>query len=180
MIFSKRFIAIVHLTLCAFVVPAVVVAEHQQDAGYSGKVRFDTIDTDGDDKLSASEMTAWRAGKFIARDLNGDGIIERSELIKIAKDGGRALTWDESSDFLLTYDANGDLVISLEEVTSKIDGSGFFEILDYDFSGHITRLEAEGWLDITRLNKEPSNHPPESLPELQDPSQNGRQIGDLY
>lgn len=121
----------------------------EPEAPVQEKVKFNTIDANGDNHISEHEMTTWRAAKFTARDLDQDGVITRGELLREATDGNRGLTWEETIDFFMAYDDNADLEISYQEVISSIERSGFFQIMDDDRSGGITRLEAAPWLDVS-------------------------------
>lgn len=119
-------------------------------AGENGnKVHFNTIDLNRDGLIVPEEMTAWRAAKFATRDLDGDGVIDREELMKEANDGARAMTWDEASAFFMSFDRSGDLQVTLDEVKRAIERSYFFEMIDFNGSGGITRSEAKGWLDVS-------------------------------
>lgn len=139
-----------NLLLSAAVLCATLGVSYAQDT-QSPKVlvRFDTIDNDNDDLITADELTKWRMQKFSTRDLDADGIITRDELLLDATDGARSLSWDESTEFILAFDRDGDLEISYQEVLNAMQGSDFFGVIDYDGSGFITRDEAEGWLDVS-------------------------------
>ena len=141
---------------------------HAQDAtaGSTQKVRFDTIDKNNDNLITPDEMTAWRAAKFKTRDMDADGIITREELLTEATDGARAMTWDESTAFIWTYDTNRDLMVTYDEVIDAIEQSNFFEIIDYDRSGTITREEARSWLDVSMDEPAPASEPITSAASL--------------
>lgn len=134
----------------------------------SEKVRFATLDQNGDGLITKPEMTAWRASKFKTRDLDHDGIITRHELLQEARDGARALTWEETFEFLLSYDRNGNQEVSYEEVAAAIEAKGFFEMIDWNGSGTITKEEADGWLDVTQPTPPPAA-PDEPQPSPDDP-----------
>jgi Ca2+-binding EF-hand superfamily protein len=152
------------VTLCAFLLSVSAVSSTAQET--QGLVRFDTIDANADDLITPDEMTEWRTGKFITRDLDGNGIITRQELMEKAADGARAMEWDETADFFLAYDSDGNLEVSHEEVVDAIEGSGFFEMIDYNGTGSITRYEAEGWLDVTRSQSEAPVSPGAPVEEI--------------
>lgn len=138
-----------NLALSAAVLCVTLGVSYAQDTqAPKGLVRFDTIDNDNDDLITSDELTNWRMQKFSTRDLDADGIITRDELLLEATDGARALSWDESTEFIFAFDRNGDIEISHQEVVDAMQDSDFFGVIDYDGSGLITRDEADGWLDV--------------------------------
>jgi len=137
--------ALISLSLFFFLALPVAAAEDE-------KVKFSSVDLNGDGLISEAEMTEWRENKFKARDVDGDGIISRQDLLQEAKDGSRAMTWDETAEFILSYDRDGDLEISLKEVRHVITRSRFFQIIDFDNSGFITPPEARNWLATEGLS----------------------------
>jgi Ca2+-binding EF-hand superfamily protein len=138
------------LVAVLLICPAAFAQEPQ-----TRKVHFNTVDLDANDLITPDEMTTWRKSKFVTRDLNDDNILTRGELTQKAKDGARAMSWEESTAFFMAFDDDNDFKITMIEVQEAIDQSNFFESLDHNGSGTITRHEAAGWLD-TSLREKPS------------------------
>jgi hypothetical protein len=49
--------------------------------GHGGPIDFDAIDTDGNDSLSRAELVARATERLSPADSNGDGVIDRAELV---------------------------------------------------------------------------------------------------
>lgn len=109
---------------------------------------FDLVDTDGDGFVTREEMDAARLARFMELDRNGDGQVDRSELMVGPGQGRKGYTAEQTQAVLAAYDHNGDGIITLDEVTEAIERLNVFSGLDTDGDGKLTREEAEGVLDI--------------------------------
>ena len=99
------------LVLSALAV-TTVSAQAQGPRGLGG-ISFETLDTNGDGQITAEELQAREQVRFEVADTNKDGTLSRSELEAAAQ----ARVTDRVSAMLVRLDANGDGVLTFEEVS---------------------------------------------------------------
>ncbi|WP_334128104.1 EF-hand domain-containing protein [Sneathiella sp.] len=104
--------------------------------------RFLGIDRDADNLISMEELVAYRERLFKEYDQNGDGQVEFEEYVQARQ--LRSVTAPpyskvEVPDEYREMDANGDTILTLEEVTAV--GVTRFEKLDTNGDGKISKDE---------------------------------------
>jgi Ca2+-binding EF-hand superfamily protein len=132
----------------ALVLPAVA-----QDGPPRGpQMVFETFDLDGDGAVTLEEMEGARAVRFAEADANGDGMLDRDELLAAAS--GRM---ERGIDRMIERaDADGDGAVSLEEMAEARSGrrgpgpEAMFERLDTDGDGSVTRAEFDDAVETFR------------------------------
>lgn len=132
----KRTVFITGLTLAAVAVTGVAAI-----AAPDGKARhhmsFQDIDTDGDGKITQSEMQGIAAARFATADVDGDGFLTLTELEKSGQERAKR----RAGYMLERMDADGDGKIALSEMKPRRDPARIFERLDADGDGVITLAE---------------------------------------
>lgn len=109
---------------------------------------FSDLDTDGDDVISAAEMTAFHSAKFTGADSNGDGFLDLAELGAMAKAPGprRPMPTAERiagmvEKLMARADKNGDAVLSRDEVKGPFAHK--FDTVDADSDGVVSAEELQ-------------------------------------
>lgn len=108
---------------------------------------FDLVDTDGDGQIARAELDAQRLSNFLALDRNGDGVVDRQELMVGPGQGRKGYTAEQTQAVLAAYDHDGDGLITKAEVEEAIERLNIFAGLDINGDGFLDRAEAEGALD---------------------------------
>lgn len=109
---------------------------HGKD-GSKGQMRFETLDTDSDGKLSRAEMDAGAAARFAAMDANADGKITAEEMTQ----GRKARAERRFGKMLERLDADKDGALSFEEMAAGPRHKEMFDRLDADDDGFVTKAE---------------------------------------
>jgi hypothetical protein len=146
--------------MAAFLLSGGIVAAHPGgmsdfDANDDGNVtraevsakineRFAQLDTDGDGKVSESELAAIRdarrAERFDRLDTNGDGSLSRAEMDaahqKRAEGRGKRGAWATDGKMHARLDANGDGEITKADIEAR--AFKHFERMDSNGDGTIT------------------------------------------
>ncbi len=135
-------------TILAGSVATIALAErmHGQDA--MPMLKFDEIDADKDGKVTAEEFAAYRTAEFTKADTNADGQLNAEELAArhLAEMTARAA--DMSAKMIDRMDANGDGLVSAEELENGPRPVSMFERLDTDYDGAISKDEAAAMMKM--------------------------------
>lgn len=111
---------------------------------------FAEFDADGDGRVTAEEIAAFRSARFDALDADGDGAVSRQEFMDhaAARAGGRA------GEMFDRFDADGDGVLSRDAIEARqgagADGARFIERFDTDGDGAVTEAEVAAARDGMR------------------------------
>lgn len=144
---------------------------------------FGEIDADGNGEITQAELTAHGEARFAKADTNGDGLLDKAEMMaaraerggerskrmleKYDADGSGALDADElakaaeersgrrGNRMLKRLDANDDGKLSREEMTARRDPAKLFERLDADGNG---TLSAEEFAKMAERGKRHRRH----------------------
>ena len=112
-------------------------------SGFRGQMDFETMDTNGDGKITQEDLAAKAEERFKAADTDGDGKLSAEEM-KAGAEGRRAERMQARMDRMIErLDTDGDGLISLQEIQSTERGGRFFERLDKDGDGGVTAEEFE-------------------------------------
>lgn len=139
---SSAITLIAALTVSAIALTSLVPALARGSGGDS-RLDFDLIDTNGDGKITAEEMTAHRANRFAENDTDGDGSLSKEELLTVMLDGAAERMESRVDRMFDRKDNDGDGKISLAELTNEDHSDRMFERLDTDEDGAISKEELE-------------------------------------
>ena len=139
--------------LGAMIPAALVLPAMAQDGPPRGpQMVFETFDLDGDGAVTLEEMEGARAVRFAEADANGDGMLDREELLAAAT--GRM---ERGIDRMIEHaDADGDGALSLEEIAEARSGRRgpgpevLFERFDADGDGSVTEAEFDEAVEAFR------------------------------
>jgi len=118
----------------------------------SSRAMFDSMDADGDGRVSEAEHADGARKMFATMDANGDGRVTATEMTAAhEKVTGKRTTKDDlpATEKIAAIDTNGDGVLSAEEheAGSKL----MFERMDADHDGFLTWSEfSAGHASLTR------------------------------
>jgi hypothetical protein len=121
--------------VCGFVVPSVAFANHTETA-------FESMDTNGDGKISADEHAAAASRMFDKMDTNKDGKVTAAEMTAAHQQvtGKKAEKGELSAtDKIKKFDTNGDGVLTADE--HEAAARSMFEKMDTDHDGYLTKAE---------------------------------------
>lgn len=98
---------------------------------------FETLDQDGNGEITQSELNALGEARFAETDGNGDGTLDRAELI------AAAVGWAEAraTRMIERLDSNGDGVLSQDELTARRDTGRMISRFDSDGNGTLSQAE---------------------------------------
>ena len=121
--------------VCGFVVPSVAFADQE--------ARFESMDTDGDGRISPDEHAAAASRMFEKMDANGDGKVTAAETAAHLRLTGKKAEKGEMSavDKIKMMDTNADGVLSADEYAAG--AQSMFEKMDTDHDGYLTRAEVK-------------------------------------
>ena len=124
--------------LCRFTLPSVALADNVD-------ARFDSMDANGDGKISPDEHSAAAARMFERMDANGDGKVTASEMDAarqkmLADKGMKAMKPQMSSaDKIKTIDTNGDGILTADEHAAG--AKAMFDKMDTDDDSTLSKAE---------------------------------------
>ncbi|MGG7643684.1 EF-hand domain-containing protein [Rhodovulum sp. YNF3179] len=119
----------------------MALADRGAGGARGAQMPFEEIDADGDGRVTAAEMEAYRDARLAEADANGDGALDKAELIAAAE-ARRAARLARMADRMLERrDADGDGKLSAEELAEAGRGMRLFERLDADGDGAVTEAE---------------------------------------
>jgi hypothetical protein len=104
---------------------------------------FEMIDTDGDGRITAAEIAAFRAAGVAGSDANGDGKLSAEELAAQQLAMMRRIAEVRAARMVAELDLDGDGLLSVEELAARPMPVLRLERLDRDGDGVISREEAE-------------------------------------
>ena len=137
---STRILPAFALTSCLGFALALAVLD--QPASAHGSKMFDSMDTNGDGKVSAEEHAAGAKAKFDKMDANHDGIVTASEMTAahdMATGEKADATEMSAAEKIKVIDTDGDGKLTAEEhaAGSKM----MFDKMDTNHDGYLTRAE---------------------------------------
>ncbi len=113
--------------------------------GGPSQISFETLDTNGDGKLTQAELEAQKTARFTATDTNGDGMLSADEMLAQGKArmGNRMAKRMEQriGKMIERRDTNGDGMLSISEMEAMPKGDQLFKRLDANGDGTITAEE---------------------------------------
>lgn len=119
--------------------------------GMGAGAMFDRLDADGDGRVTAAEIEAFRDGLFAEIDADGNGEISRQEFV----DHAAARAAERAGAMFDRWDTDGDGILSRDAIEAR-RGSGWdaerlMRRFDADGDGAITRDEIatmrERWME---------------------------------
>jgi len=127
--------------VCAFALPSVAAAADNADA------RFETMDADGDGKISPDEHTAAATRMFDTMDANKDGKVTAAEMDAshqklLGKKHAKSAKGEMSAaEKIKIIDTNGDGVLTQDELSMA--AMAMFEKMDTDQDSFLTKSEIQ-------------------------------------
>jgi Ca2+-binding EF-hand superfamily protein len=125
--------------LCGFVLPSVAFAD--------GEASFESMDTNGDGKISPDEHSAAAARMFEKMDANGDGKVTAAEMDaarqkllgkkQVKSEKGELSTAEK----IKVIDINGDGVLTADEHAAG--AASMFAKMDTDHDSYVTKAEMQ-------------------------------------
>jgi hypothetical protein len=106
---------------------------------------WDTLDADANGTVTPEEFEAAARARFTAADTNADGNLSSEEMIAAAEarreEMRKAMEARMSAEMISRHDTNDDGQLSFEEMTPGDVGGRFFDRLDTDADGSVSRAE---------------------------------------
>lgn len=158
-----------NLQMASLAALIAVAGSSVQAKGADAAKIFGEIDADSNGEITQAELTAHAEARFAKADTNGDGLLDKSEMMsaraarggersermlkKYDADGSGALDAEElakaaedrggrrGNRMFKRLDANEDGKLSLEEMTARRDPAKMFERLDADGNGTLNAEE---------------------------------------
>lgn len=124
--------------ICASALTLAIASSAVQAAEQDGP-SFGMLDRDGSGEISQSELEAMGQSRFDARDTNGDGVLDKSELV----DAATKRTETRVDRMIKRLDTNADGMLSREEMEARRDPGRVFARMDTDGSGGLSPAEFE-------------------------------------
>lgn len=136
----------VSLVALAFALTAgAAVADRGERMGGMGlpmqALDFAAVDTDGDGKISPTELTAWRAAQATAVDADGDGLVSVEELAAMHLRAATDRATDRATRMIADRDTDGDGKLSASEMALAPVPTRLFQRLDTDGDDAISEAE---------------------------------------
>ena len=109
-----------------------------QGAGH-GRMDFDTLDADGNGQITLEEMEGQREQHFAKIDTNGDGKLDKAEMVADAQ----ARVEANVARMMKRFDKDGDGLLAEDELPGPKGkrAAKMFERVDRDNSGGISKEE---------------------------------------
>lgn len=125
---------------------------HGSHSGFGGRggpapVSFETLDADGDGKVTPAEIEAQKTARFKASDTDGDGMLSVEEMIAQGERRESERRVQRVKKMIERLDTDGDGKLSADEVQAMGKGDGgskgeeMFKRLDTDGDGAISAEE---------------------------------------
>jgi Ca2+-binding EF-hand superfamily protein len=118
------------------------------------EAKFQSMDTNGDGKVSSDEHAAYSTSKFEKMDANSDGKVTVSEMESAhEKMGGKEGRTEKmsSTEKLKMMDTNGDGSITSEEFTASAKTK--FDKADANGDGYLTKQELKSGMEKMKESK---------------------------
>jgi Ca2+-binding EF-hand superfamily protein len=131
--------------LLGLMIPAALVLPAMAEDGppRGPQMVFETLDLDGDGMVTLEEMEGARVARFAEADANGDGLLDRDELMA----GGSERMARGIDRMMDRADADGDGALSQEELAGLRSGrrgpEAIFQRFDADGDGSLSAAEFE-------------------------------------
>ena len=135
---TRSTIALLAASALSALILSTAVAEARGGPG-GPRASFETLDADGDGRLTEAELTAHRDAAFAERDGDGDGRLSPDEI-------AAAMERDMSARIarmMERRDADGDGFLSPDELGPRGDTGGMIARLDSDGDGAVSEEEFE-------------------------------------
>jgi Ca2+-binding EF-hand superfamily protein len=149
---NLRNIALRISVVCCALAFGIVMARGAR-ANEDMETKFQSMDTNGDGKVSADEQAAAATSKFERMDANGDGKVTAAEMDsaheKMAGKGKHEKM--SSSEKIKMMDTNGDGSISSEEFTAS--SKTMFDKADANGDGYLTKQEMKSGMEKMKESK---------------------------
>jgi Ca2+-binding EF-hand superfamily protein len=121
--------------VCGFVLPSVAFANNPE-------ARFESMDTNGDGKVSPDEHAAAASRMFEKMDTNADGKVTAAEMTAAHQNmtGKKAEKGEmTATEKIKKFDTNGDGVLTADEHAAG--AKAMFDKMDTDHDSHLTKGE---------------------------------------
>jgi hypothetical protein len=120
--------------VCGVALPRAAIADEPS---------FESMDTNGDGRLSPDEHAAVAARMFATIDANGDGRLTASEMAAgYQKATGEKMSATTAAETIKPIDTNGDGVLSAAEHAAA--ARSMFARMDSNHDGYLSRAEVKG------------------------------------
>ena len=106
-----------------------------------GQIDFTAADANKDGKLTADELTAWRAAQVRSIDANADGKLSADEITAFAMSQIQSRIADRTKAMVTKLDTDGDGLLSASELLARPMASPDFQRLDRNGDGAVTQDE---------------------------------------
>ena len=153
---SRRVLVLVALAAATFSTAAMAERGYDRGDGAMMLQRFDEVDANKDGMLTEAEVQAFRAGRFAAADVDGNGSLSAEEMSALQMQQMQDRMAQRTKKMMQRLDANGDGQLSAEELAKMGDGRGgksksdkgkpMFQRADTDGDGMLSKAEAEAAL----------------------------------
>lgn len=135
---KSAFIAVIVGTASIVAAGAVLAKGGPGGPGGPGmRMSFEEMDTDGNGEITQAEMEAMKAARFTSADTDGDGALSLEELTA----QGMKKVAEHAESMLEKHDANGDGVLSQDELPKPRRSGHMFDRIDADGNGSISKEE---------------------------------------
>ena len=109
--------------------------------GGMGQIDFTAADANKDGKLTADELTVWRAAQVKSIDANTDGKLSADEITAFAMSQIQSRIADHTKAMVTKLDTDGDGLLSAAELLARPLAPPDFQRLDRNGDGTVTQDE---------------------------------------